>query len=151
MQLLLGVTSSQILRLGPGNQRGSRIGMRKRRIIDGEEKEGEEGEEVVAEDSEEETEATAGEEEIEVVTEVTEEVTVGEEKGSMMTGGRRGEMTGSMMTGVTGHVEGIEAVVRTEHVVEVVIEAVVGLKEDEVDPGVEDRMGTVIRQQNYQV
>lgn len=60
-------------------------------------------------------------------------------------------MTGSMMTGVTGHVEGIEAVVRTEHVVEVVIEAVVELKEDEVDPGVEDRMGTVIRQQNYQV
>ena len=46
---------------------------------------------------------------------------------------------------------GTEAVVRTEHVEEVVIEAVVGLKEDVVDPGVEDRMGTVIRQHNNQV
>ena len=47
---------------------------------------------------------------------------------------------------------------RTEHVEEVDIEAVVGLREDEVglkedvvDPGGEARMGTVIRQQNNQV
>lgn len=135
--------------------------MRKRRIIGGEEKEGEEGEEVVAEDLEEETEDTVEEEEIEVVIEAIEEETVAEERGSMMTGGRTEEMTGSMRTGVTevtGHVEGTEAVVRTEHVEEVDIEAVVGLREDEVglkedvvDPGVEARMGTVIRQQNNQV
>ena len=106
MQQLQGGTSSQTQRLGPGNQRGSRIGMKKRRIIGGEEKEGEEGEEVVAVDLEEEIEATAEEEEIEVVIEVTEVETVAEEKGRMMTGGRTEEMTGSMRTGVTNHVEG---------------------------------------------
>jgi len=154
MQQLLEGTSSQTQRLGPGNQKGSRTGMRKRRITDGEEKEGEEGEEVVAVDLEEEIEATAEEEEIEVVIEVIEEETVAEERGSMMTGGRTEEMIGSMRTGVievTGHVEGTEAVVRMEHVVVVATEAVVGLKEDVVDPGVEDRMGTVIRQHINQV
>jgi len=128
--------------------------MKKRRITGWDVKEGEEGEDVVAVDLEEEIEATAEEEEIEVVIEATEVETVVGEKGSMMTGGKTEEMTGSMRTGVievTGHVEDTEAVVRMEHVVVAATEAVVGLKEDVVDPGVEDRMGTVIRQHNNQV
>ena len=40
---------------------------------------------------------------------------------------------------------------RMEHVVVAATEAVVALKEDVVDPGVEDRMGTVIRQHINQV
>jgi len=75
-----------------------------------------------------------------------------EETGNMTTGEKTGEKTEeeSTKTGGTGHVEGTEAV-RMEVAAEAVTEAVVGLKEEEVVPGVEARMDTVIRQHIIQV
>ena len=49
-----------------------------------------------------------------------------------------------------GHLEGTEAM-RMEVAAEAVTEAMVGLKEEEVVPGVEGRMDTMIRQHIIQV
>merc|ERR1719233_2751363 len=74
MQQLQVVTSNLTLRLGLGNQRGFRTGMKRKRTIDGEAiKEGEEAEVVVDEDLVEETEVTVEEEGIEVETEAIKE------------------------------------------------------------------------------
>merc|ERR1719233_200227 len=127
MQQLQGVTSNLTLRLGLGNQRGFRTGMKRKRTIDGEViKEGEEAEVVVDEDLVEETEVTVGEEGIEGETEATEE---GIEAGmieSMMIGERIEGMIESIMTEVTDRMEDTEVVGRMEVVVDT--EAVVELR-----------------------
>jgi len=116
-------------------------------MVDGVEKEEGGEEEAVEEDLEGAIEATAEEGETGEVIEVIEVEIVAEETGNMTTGEKTGEE--STKTGGTGHVEGTEAV-RME-VAEAVTEAVVGLKEEEVVPGVEARMDTVIRQHSIQV
>lgn len=139
MQQLQGATSNQTQRLGLGNQREFRTGMKRRRITDGVAiKEGEEAEVVVDEDLGEETVVTVGEEEIEVETEATEEEIEAEMIESMMIGERIEEMIESMKIEVTGRVEDIEVVARME--VEVDIEAVVELKGEEEAQEVEARM-----------
>lgn len=143
---LLVVPSSQIQRLGLGNLRGVRTGMRRRRITDGEEIEGgEEGEEV-GEDLDAETVVIVEEEETEEVIEATEEVTEAGMIESTMTEGKTGEMIGNTMTGEIGHVEDTEDVARMEAEVEEVTEAVEVLREEEEAQEEEGRMGTVIRQ-----
>ena len=107
MQQLQGAISNQTQKLGLGNQKAFRTGMKRRRITDGVViKEGEEAEEVVDEDLGEETEVIAGEEEIEVEIEATEEEIEAEMIESMMIGERIEEMIGSMKIEVTGLVEG---------------------------------------------
>lgn len=122
--------------------------MKKRRMVDGVVKEEGGEEEAVEEDLEGAIEATAEEGETGEVIEVIEVEIVAEETGNMTTGEKTGEE--STKTGGTGHVEGTEAV-RMEVAAEAVTEAVVGLKEEEVAPGVEARMDTVIRQHIIQV
>jgi len=144
MQQLQGATSNLTLRLGHGNQRGSRTGMKRKRTIDGEViKEGEEVEVVVDEDLEEETEDTVGEEGIEVETEATEEEIEAGMIESMMIGERIEEMIESTMTEVIGRVEDTEVVERMEAVVDT--EAVVELRGVEEAQEVVARMDTEIR------
>lgn len=144
MQQLQGATSNLTLRLGHGNQRGSRTGMKRKRTIDGEViKEGEEVEVVVDEDLEEETEDTVGEEGIEVETEATEEEIEAGMIESMMIGERIEEMIESTMTEVIGRVEDTEVVERMEAVEDT--EAVVELRGVEEAQEVVARMDTEIR------
>lgn len=144
MQQLQGAISNLTLRLGRGNQRGFRTGMKRKRTIDGEAiKEGEEAEVVADEDLVEETEVTVGEEGIEEETEATEE---GIEAGmieSMMIGERIEGTIESMMTEVTDRVEDTEVVVRMEVVVDT--EVVVELRGGEEAQEVEGRTDTEIR------